>query len=253
MCPHRNPQAGRWAGGLCWLVHTLFLSLIGETNGGATCLCKASWGCLGGATQYCYTWALRQVTSRSRYGRYMAWRQDKPLSWAVSLAADVVHVPTLDLATVSIPTYPKGDDPFCSTYLDLLLTRLTTLPTRPEPHHHTAAQLSLFPRGILFVLSSYPNLPYLPTSKAPPPTPTEYRRIHPHPPHPPAPMSGRFVRASKYRECLTERPPPSTPFVVLPAHPWSRAHASKGGGQAPSTRVAPPAPAPLVPCGWVLW
>lgn len=48
---------GGWA--LGWLVHALFLSLIGETNGGATCLCKASLGwegrCFRGATQYCYS------------------------------------------------------------------------------------------------------------------------------------------------------------------------------------------------------
>lgn len=65
---HRSPQAGRWAmWALCWLVHALFLSLIGETNGGATGLCKQAGGSpLGGGPHSTVTAQIVAVRVRTR-------------------------------------------------------------------------------------------------------------------------------------------------------------------------------------------
>lgn len=191
--------------------------------------------CSGGATQCCRS-------RGSRAARYVS----TCVSWAkgrgtvdnytvLVLPADLVHVPTLDLATVSIPTQ-KATTPFlCQPWATYLLTYYLL----DLNHHHTSKlqpALPFFPPSrdstcLIFI----PNLPTTP--------PPSSGRVLSNPPLPPPVYQHQCLADSCARRSIVSVLPPC-PSALLESHPPGRVRTRALGGRdgAPSTCVRVAAP-----------
>lgn len=137
---------GGWA--LAWLVHAHFLSLIGETNGGATCLCKASWGRLLG----CHA-VLLQSDKQTSHSSSTYIGPGVKTNHSAGLLVCSARPPCLYMYLPwTWPPFPylptqKATTPFSPTYLDGLDYLLDYLYYLPDLNHTIiqACTASFFP------------------------------------------------------------------------------------------------------------